>query len=57
MGGSHSFSGIGNLILGGTVWTYADDAAGDCLGWTGSLEVPSGGQRGQSFGLSVMHLN
>lgn len=45
-------SGIGDLIFGGTLWTIADLARGEHLGWSVFFTAPTGGDKNQGFALS-----
>jgi hypothetical protein len=45
-------SGIGDVIFGGTLWTIADLAKGEHLGWSVFFTAPTGGDKNQGFALS-----
>lgn len=42
-------SGLGNVILGTTLWTRSDEASATHLGWAGYLTVPTGAHRQEGF--------
>lgn len=42
-------SGLGNLILGTTLWTQSDEASQTHLGWAGYLSMPTGEHRQEGF--------
>jgi hypothetical protein len=46
---SDNESGVGNLTLGTTLWTMADEAAGNYLGWAAYLSLPTGQKRAEQF--------
>lgn len=48
----YSESGIGNLIVGSTLWTLSDAQAGRHLGWAAYLSLPTGGKRAQGLAVS-----
>ena len=45
-------SGIGDVIFGGTLWTIADLAKGEHLGWSVFFTAPTGSDKNQGFALS-----
>ena len=45
-------SGIGDVIFGGTLWTIADLAKGEHLGYTAFITAPTGAHKSKGFGLS-----
>lgn len=45
-------SGIGDVIFGGTLWTIADMAKGEHLGWSVFFTAPTGSDKNQGFALS-----
>ena len=45
-------SGIGDVIFGGTLWTIADLAGGEHLGWSLFMTAPTGAKRDQGFAVS-----
>lgn len=45
-------SGIGDVIFGGTLWTIADLAAGEHLGWSLFLTAPTGAHKSGGYALS-----
>jgi Putative MetA-pathway of phenol degradation len=40
---------VGNLTLGTTLWTIADEATGNYLGWAAYLSLPTGQKRAEGF--------
>ena len=48
----YSESGIGNLIVGGTLWTLSNAEAGRHLGWAAYLSLPTGQKRDQGLAVS-----
>lgn len=51
LGDSHT-SGIGDIIVGGTLWTVADLKTSEHLGFTAFLTLPTGSDKNQGFALS-----
>jgi hypothetical protein len=49
---SEAPSGIGDVIFGGTIWTIADLAGGEHLGYSLFLTAPTGSHRDQGFAIS-----
>lgn len=45
-------SGLGDVIFGATLWTLADLAKGEHLGWSVFFTAPTGGDKNQGFALS-----
>ncbi|ROZ71310.1 transporter [Ramlibacter sp. WS9] len=45
-------SGIGDIIFGGTLWTIADLANGEHLGYTAFITAPTGKDKSMGFALS-----
>jgi len=45
-------SGLGDITFGGTVWTIADLAKNEHLGWSVFVTAPTGSQKNQGFALS-----
>ena len=45
-------SGLGDITFGGTVWTIADLARGEHLGWSVFFTAPTGSDKNQGFALS-----
>lgn len=45
-------SGLGDITFGGTVWTLADLANNEHLGWSVFVTAPTGADKNQSFALS-----
>ena len=45
-------SGIGDVVFGGTLWTLADMAKGEHLGWSLFFTAPTGSDKNQGFALS-----
>lgn len=45
-------SGIGDVIFGATLWTLADLAKGEHLGWSVFFTAPTGSDKNQGFALS-----
>lgn len=45
-------SGLGDIIFGGTLWTIADLAKGEHLGWSVFVTAPTGGDKNKGFSLS-----
>lgn len=45
-------SGLGDVIFGATLWTLADLAKGEHLGWSVLFTAPTGGDKNQGFALS-----
>ena len=45
-------SGLGDITFGGTVWTIADLAKNEHLGWSVFVTAPTGGEKNQGFALS-----
>ncbi|MET4729094.1 hypothetical protein ABIE09_002907 [Lysobacter enzymogenes] len=45
-------SGFGNLSVGTTLWTRADEARGSYLAWASYLSVPTGQHRDRGFAVS-----
>jgi len=50
--GGEEISGVGDVIFGGTLWTIADLAGGEHLGFSVFLTAPTGSHQGQGFALS-----
>lgn len=45
-------SGLGDITFGGTVWTIADLAKNEHLGWSVFVTAPTGSEKNQGFALS-----
>lgn len=45
-------TGIGDITFGGTVWTIADQARNEHLGWSVFVTAPTGADKDQGFALS-----
>lgn len=45
-------SGIGDLVFGGTLWTIADLAHGEHLGWSIFVTAPTGSDKNEGFAIS-----
>jgi hypothetical protein len=48
----YSESGIGNVIVGATLWTLSNPEAGRHLGWAAYLSLPTGQKRDQGLAVS-----
>ena len=46
-------SGLGDITFGGTVWTIADLARNEHLGWSVFVTAPTGSDKNQGFALSA----
>lgn len=47
-----SSSGIGDIIFGGTLWTIADAASGENLGYSVFITAPTGADKDKGFAIS-----
>jgi hypothetical protein len=45
-------SGLGDVIFGGTLWTIADQASGENLGWSAFVTAPTGADKDKGYALS-----
>jgi hypothetical protein len=50
--GDSRTSGLGDVILGGTLWTIADLANGEHLGWSVFVTAPTGADKDEGFAIS-----
>jgi hypothetical protein len=50
--GDSRTSGLGDVILGGTLWTIADLANGEHLGWSVFVTAPTGADKDEGFAVS-----